>query len=137
MFGLQHKERSCLGFGFFSSLLKRIKKKVHNMLSLMLDPRFKTFCLVSTLIGRKQGMAIVEKYDNFFYFLCFLKFYYHLHPLVKSERCVVDQRVEEDKSFDMFEIIISTSEPTMELVKKDLLIFNCYQVDFKNIKCPL
>jgi hypothetical protein len=44
------------------------------MLSLMLDPRFKTFHLVSTLIGRKQGMAIVEKYDNFLNFLCFLNF---------------------------------------------------------------
>ncbi len=26
----------------------------------------------------------------------FLKCYYHLHPLVESERGVVDQRVEED-----------------------------------------
>jgi hypothetical protein len=31
----------------------------------------------------------------------------------------------------------STSEPTMELVNKKLLIFRHYQVDDKNIKCPL
>jgi hypothetical protein len=66
-----------------------------------------------------------------------LKCYYHLHPLVKYERGVVDQRVEEDKSLDIFEIIINTSEPTMELVNRDLLIFKCYKVHVKNIKCPL
>jgi len=39
--------------------------KAHNMFSLMLDPRLKTFCLVSSLIGHEQGKAIVEEYDNF------------------------------------------------------------------------
>jgi hypothetical protein len=29
------------------------------------------------------------------------------------------------------------NEPTMELVNKELLIFKRYQVDVKNIKCPL
>jgi hypothetical protein len=67
----------------------------------------------------------------------FLKCYYHLHPLVKSERGVVDERVEKEKSLDIFEIIISINEPTMELVNRDLLIFKCYQLDVKDIKCPL
>jgi hypothetical protein len=52
-----------------------------------------------------------------------LKCYYHLHPLVEFERGVVDQRVEEDMSLDIFEMIVSTSEPTMELVNRELLIF--------------
>jgi hypothetical protein len=30
-----------------------------------------------------------------------------------------------------------TNEPTIELVKKELLIFRCYQVNIKDIKCPL
>jgi hypothetical protein len=34
------------------------------MLSLMLDPRFKIFHLVSSLIGREQEKAIVEEYDK-------------------------------------------------------------------------
>jgi hypothetical protein len=50
---------------------------------------------------------------------------------------VVNQRVEEDMSLDIFEMIASTSEPLMELVNKELLIFRCYQVDVINIKCPL
>ncbi len=34
------------------------------MLSLMLDPRFKTFCLMFSFIGREQRKAIIEKYDK-------------------------------------------------------------------------
>ncbi len=65
------------------------------------------------------------------------KCYYHLHPLVESERGVVDQRVEEDMSLDIFEMTTNTSDPTMELVNRELLIFKHYQVDVKDIKCPL
>jgi hypothetical protein len=38
---------------------------------------------------------------------------------------------------DIFEQTISTSEPTKELIKRELLIFKRYQLDVKNIKCPL
>ncbi len=34
------------------------------MLSLMLNPRFKTFHLVCSLVGCEQGKAIVAKYDK-------------------------------------------------------------------------
>jgi hypothetical protein len=38
---------------------------------------------------------------------------------------------------DIFEQIASISEPVEELVKKELLIFRKYQLDVKDIKCPL
>jgi hypothetical protein len=114
-----------------------MKKKVHNMFFLMLDPRFKTFHLVSSLIGHEQGKAIVEEYDKKSLFLMFLTCYYHLHPLTKTERGVVEQRVEEEKSLDIFEMIASISEPTTELVNKEFFIFKRYQVGVKDIKCPL
>jgi hypothetical protein len=38
---------------------------------------------------------------------------------------------------DIFEQTTSTSEPTKELVKIKLLVFKKYQLDVKNIKCPL
>jgi hypothetical protein len=66
-----------------------------------------------------------------------MKCYYHLHPLVEFEKGVVDERLEEDMSLDIFEMVTSTSEPTTELVNKKLLIFRRYQVDVKNNKCPL
>jgi hypothetical protein len=54
MFGLQHKEGNYLSFRFFSFFLKKNEeRKAHNMLSLMLDPRFKTLCLMSSLIGHE------------------------------------------------------------------------------------
>ncbi len=38
--------------------------KKHNMLAIMLDTRFQNLCLVSTLIGHDQGVAIIEQYDT-------------------------------------------------------------------------
>jgi hypothetical protein len=60
MFGLQHKEGNYLGSEFFAFFYKKKQeRKAHNMFILMLDPTFKTFHLVSSLIGREQGKAIV------------------------------------------------------------------------------
>ncbi len=60
-----------------------------------------------------------------------------MHPLAEFERCVVDQRVEKDSNLDIFEMTISTSEPTTKLINRELLIFRRYQVDVKDMKCPL
>jgi hypothetical protein len=49
----------------------------------------------------------------------------------------VDQITNEDYSLDIFQQIASTSEPTKELVTKELLIFRHYQMDPKNMKCLL
>jgi hypothetical protein len=51
---------------FISFLKKYEEKKSHSMLSLMLDPRFLTFLLVSSLSDHKQGKAIVEEYEKIF-----------------------------------------------------------------------
>ncbi len=67
----------------------------------------------------------------------FFKCHYHLHALIELERVVVEQKVEKDKNLDNFEMTSNTSEPTMELINKELLIFMHYQVDVKDIKCPL
>jgi hypothetical protein len=46
--------------------------KSHNMFFFMLEPRFKTLCLVSSLIGCEQGKATVEEYDKKTLFPMFL-----------------------------------------------------------------
>jgi hypothetical protein len=135
MFSLQHKKRSFQVLNcFFSFLRKYEERKAHDMLSLMLDPRLKTFHLLSSLIGREQGKAIVEKYDQKSLFPMLMKCYYHLPPLVEFKRGVVDEKVEEDKSLNIFEM---AKEPKMKLVNRKLLIFSHYKVNVKNIKCPL
>jgi hypothetical protein len=67
----------------------------------------------------------------------FLKCHHHLHPLAKTESYFANIGVDEDYNLDMFEHTTNTKEPTKELVNKKLLIFKQYQVDVKEIKCPL
>jgi hypothetical protein len=103
----------------------------------MLNPRFLKIRIVSSLISHEQSKAIVEKYDRKYLFPIFLKCCYHLHPLVESKMGVVDKKVEKDKTLDIFEMTTSTSEPTTKLVNKELLIFIRYQVEIKDVQCPL
>jgi len=60
-----------------------------------------------------------------------------LHPLVEFEGGVVDQRAKKDNSLDTFKMIANTIEPTIKLMNRKLLIFKNYQMDVKEIKCPL
>ncbi len=76
----------------------------------MLDPKFKTICLVSSLIGYEQGKGILEQYDKKNWFLMFLKCHSQLHPLVEFEKGVVDRKVEKDSILDIFEMIANISE---------------------------
>jgi hypothetical protein len=72
MFRIQHKKQVVHVLDFFSLLLKKYEeKKAHNMFALMLDPRFKTLYLVSSLANREQGKVIVEKYDKKLCCICF------------------------------------------------------------------
>ncbi len=67
-----------------------------------------------------------------------LKCHYYLHPLAESKRDNVDQRVEKDNYLDIFEMIaVNTSELTKKLNNRKLFIFTYYQMDVKDIKCPL
>jgi hypothetical protein len=52
-------------------------------------------------------------------------------------KCHYWPSVDEDCSLDIFEIITSISDPTKELVSRELLIFKKFKVDAKNIKCLL
>jgi len=86
----------------------------------MLDSRFKNICFVFSFIGREQGVAIVEEYDNKSLYPMLLKCHHHLHPLAKSESDFANINVDEDSNLDTFEQIANTSEPTKELVNMDL-----------------
>jgi hypothetical protein len=47
------------------------------MLSLMLDPRFKSLRLTS-FVGQEEGVSIVDEYDRRTLYPMFLKCYYHV-----------------------------------------------------------
>jgi len=114
--------------GFLSFLKKYEGNKTHNMLSLMLDPRFRSMRLVSSLIGRKQVISIVEEYDQCFSFPMLLRCYHILHLMANMQ-------IDEKSSLNIFEMFARTIEPTQEVVNKELLMFRRFQMDVKDIKC--
>jgi hypothetical protein len=85
-FAFNIKKEVCVVLESFFFFLKKIEeKKTHNMFSLMLDPKFKSVCFVSSFIGREEGVAIVEEYDSKSLYPMLLKYHHHLHPLEKFE----------------------------------------------------
>jgi hypothetical protein len=58
-----------------------------------------------------------------------LKFYHHLHPLFEVESSFVEKNYE-DTSLDIFEMVVSTNEPTRELVIQEFLIFEIERIFF-------
>jgi hypothetical protein len=76
---------------FLSFLRKYDNRKAHNMVSLMLDPRFKSLCIVSSCVGREQGVVLVEENDRKSLYHLLTKCHEHLHPLVRSNRSFVNQ----------------------------------------------
>jgi hypothetical protein len=49
---------------FFSFLKKYEGKKTHNMVSLMLDLKFKNLHIVSSFVGKEHGVVVVQEYDK-------------------------------------------------------------------------
>jgi hypothetical protein len=64
------------------------------------------------------------------------KSYHHLNPLFKVKSYVA-YRIDEDRNLNNFEIVVDTNELTRKSINEELLIFHKYQVDRKNMKCPL
>jgi hypothetical protein len=86
---------------FFSFLKKYENRKTHNMISLMLDPKFKNLHIVSSFVGREQGVAVVEEYDKKTLYPMLMKCHEHLHPLVRlNKNCAKQNTFEQDYSLD-------------------------------------
>jgi hypothetical protein len=60
------------------------KKKVHNIMFLMLDPRFKNLWLVSSFISLEQGKSLLMNMIKQTLYLMLLKCYHHLQPLFEN-----------------------------------------------------
>ncbi len=117
---------------YFISFLKNMEKI--NLIIWFLWCRtlgLKPFILCLHLLVMNK--AIVQEYDRKSLFPMLFKCPYHLHPLVQSERGVVDQKVEEDSSLDIFEMINNTIELTTKRTYKKLLIFRHHQSKASNV----
>jgi hypothetical protein len=108
---------------FLSFLKKFDERKTCNMLTLiLLDPRFKSFHLVSFFIGCDQGVAIIEEYDTMSLYPMLMKCYYYLHPSIEFDNDFANQKVYDDSSLDIFQMIARSTNPTKKLVKRELLV---------------
>jgi len=67
-----------------------MKKKVHNLLSLMLELWFRNLHLVSSFVGHGQSISIIEKYDKKSLHPIFSKSSQHLHFVTNCEIGYVD-----------------------------------------------
>jgi len=68
---------------FLSFLKKYENRKAHNMIFLMLDPRFQSLRIISSFVGREQDIILVEKYDRKSLYPMLVKCHEHLYPLVR------------------------------------------------------
>jgi hypothetical protein len=50
---------------------------------------------------------------------------------------VANMQIDEENSFNILKMYVRSSEPTKELMKKELQMFKTFQVNVKDIKCPL
>jgi hypothetical protein len=50
---------------------------------------------------------------------------------------MANMQTDEKNSLDIFEMSTGTNEPTKEVVNKKLLMLRRFQVNIKDIKCPL
>jgi hypothetical protein len=101
---------------FFYSSKKYEENKTHNMLSFTLDPRFKSLRLVSFLIGKKMLFPLWKnmiKVLNSYAFKC-----YHTFHLMVEFRLEVNMQIDEESSFNIFEMSVGINEPMKEVVNE-------------------
>ncbi len=79
------------------------------MLSLMLDPKFINFYIISYFIGCEEGVVITKEYDKKYSYPTFLKCYHQLHPMAKTKVGFTWQTIIEDYNCT-FEQIVNKSE---------------------------
>jgi hypothetical protein len=103
---------------FLSFLTWYDERGVHNMIALMLDPRFKSLKLNFSFMK----VAITKEHDRKSLFPMLLRSYYHLHPLLT--------KLMKFHTFWRWYL-------TPVNVQKSLLIFHRYEMDAKGIKCFL
>jgi len=71
---------------FLSIMLHFQSHKVHNMLTMMLDPRYKGLGLVIQNVGKGRAFQIASEYDRAILFLLLVCAYKFLNPINVSER---------------------------------------------------
>jgi hypothetical protein len=82
-----------LGLSFLIKYENKKTKKLIIWFFWVLDLKFKNHFVISSFIGREQGVALVEEYDKKSLYLMLVKCHEHLYPLVNSNRNYANQDI--------------------------------------------
>ncbi len=101
---------------------------------LILDLRFKNIHIISSFGWWEKDVSFVEKYDRKSLYPMLVKSHEHLHYLMRLVRNYANQ--------DIYLLGLQfghflANYKYKNLLKRSLLIFRWYQLDVKDIKCPL
>ncbi len=112
------------------------------MFSLMLDPKFKTlglrsFVLCSHLLVVNKERPSLENMIKNLCFSCFLSVTIICILWLNMKGVLLIKGLKRTIVWIFKKMIANTIEPSMKLINRELLIFKRYQVDVKDIKCPL
>lgn len=108
------------------------RQNAHNMLALMLDPRFKGLGLVRDYVGADKVVVIVLEYDNMVLLPLLMQCYKRLHPTAQSQEPVTP--ISENS---IFGAQASAEEVILEQLKSELSLFRRLHVADGEYDSPL
>lgn len=108
------------------------RQSAHNMLALMLDPRFKGLGLVRDYVGGEKVVSIVFEYDSLVLLPLLMQCYKRLHPTAQSQEPITPM-----SENSIFGAQASAEEVILEQLKSELSLFRRLHVADGDYDSPL
>ena len=106
---------------FLDFTFKFSKEKAHNMVAIMLDPRYKSLQSISKFVGPQTAKAVVMEYDRLALLPLLMQVHMHLNPKTPTTSSQVDAcESPEVDQFSLFGAGASEEEAAEGLLQKEL-----------------
>jgi hypothetical protein len=122
---------------FFSFMFGFQPRKAHNMLALMLDPRYKGLRLVINYIGKEWAFQIEGKYDKQVLFLLLVCAYKVLNPSDTCEKAPSSFTSQNFQTTNLYDCMVTNEDMLLLVVKEQLTHFKVKKVIDDECKDPL
>lgn len=123
---------------FLSFTVSYSAKHAHNMLALMLDPRYKGLSLVKDYVGRERALQVVSETDTNSLLPCLVTVFKQLNPSSVENAPALSPTSKD--SFDensLFGSTASNDEAIVGHLKAELSLFRRLHIDPKDCENPL
>ena len=109
---------------FLDFTFKFSKDKAHNMVAIMLDPRYKSLQSISKFMGPQTAKVVVMEYDRLVLLPFLMQVHMHLNPKTATTSSQADafESLEVDQ-FSLFGAGASEEEAAEGLLQKELSLF--------------